>query len=226
MGMARAAPLWMSLLDSRRLRRWLGSYLLCRVEGATGRFALTFDDGPSPTHTPRILDLLERRGVRATFFVLGPHVRRHPALVRRLAEAGHEIGIHGESHLPPALKPGSVLSREIERIHGLVFDLTGHRPRFYRPPFGLITPGQARLLRERGHRPVLGDVYPDDAERPGAANIAARALARLGEGSILLLHDASATRDFDRSQTVEALDIILTEMANRGVSAGPLGEIA
>ena len=216
----------MSLLHSERVRRWIGGYLLCHVEGVVGRFALTFDDGPSPTNTPRILDLLACRQVQATFFVLGPHVRRHPGLVQRLVEAGHEVGIHGDDHLPPVLKPGFVLVREIERVHALVFDLTGTRSRFYRPPFGLITPGQARLVCERGHRPVLGDVYPDDAGRPGAATIAARALARLREGGILLLHDASATRDFDRGQTIEALDIILPEMARRGVEAGPLGEIA
>src|SRR5262249_11828833 len=128
----RACRAEVSLLDSRRLRQWLGHYLLCHVEGAVGCFALTFDDGPSPTNTPRVLDLLESRQVRATFFVLGPHVRRPPGLVRRLAEAGHEIGIHGADHFPPALKPGAMLAREIERMHELVFDSSGHRTRFYR----------------------------------------------------------------------------------------------
>lgn len=215
----------MSLLHWPPAQRWLQRRLLCRLEHTPDRFALTFDDGPSATNTPRLLELLDRHGVQATFFVLGDHVRRQPKLLRRLHEAGHEVGIHGDDHVPPPLKTPDRLLRDLVRMQETIHEHCGARPRFYRPPFGLITAAQAERARGRGLIPVLGDVYTNDAARPGARRIAACALARLRPGSILILHDASATRDFDRSQTIEALETILQEVARRGLAAASLREL-
>jgi len=195
----------------------------CRVEGVA-RVALSFDDGPSARHTPLMLDQLARLGVRATFFLLGVHARRHPLIARRTAESGHEIGLHGYRHLPPALLPWPLLAREIETGRRVVREASGVAPRFYRAPFGLLRPAQAARLRTLALEPVLGDVYPDDHARPGADRIAARALARLGPGSILILHDASAVRDFDRRQTVAALATIVAGLEARRLAVGTIGE--
>jgi peptidoglycan/xylan/chitin deacetylase (PgdA/CDA1 family) len=87
----------MNLVHTSWLARLLGRETVCRVDGVEDRFALTFDDGPSPTNTPRLLDVLARHGARATFFVLSRHARRHAAVLRRLHDAGHEIGLHGST---------------------------------------------------------------------------------------------------------------------------------
>jgi peptidoglycan/xylan/chitin deacetylase (PgdA/CDA1 family) len=196
----------------------------CRVEGVP-RVALSFDDGPSGTHTPLILDQLARLGARATFFLLGVHARRHAGIARRTANDGHEIGLHGHHHLPPALLPWPLVEREIETGRRIVREATGATPRFYRAPFGLLRPGQAARLRSLGLEPVLGDVYPDDHARPGADRIATDALARLRPGSILILHDASAVRDFDRRQTAAALATIVPGLRARGLAVGTIGEL-
>ena len=196
----------------------------CRVEGVP-RFALSFDDGPSPAGTPRLLEALRELETRATFFMLGVHVLRHPAIARRVASEGHEIGLHGHHHRPPALLPRALLRREIETGMRVVGEATGAPPRLYRAPFGWLTRAQAAGLRGRGLEPVLGDVYPGDHARPGAERIAGAALERLRAGSILILHDASAMLDFDRGQTIAAVRAIVPAMRARGIPAGTVGEL-
>ena len=194
----------MSLLHRPAVRRLLSRHLLCRVEGATGRFALTFDDGPSPRNTPRLLDALGRSGARATFFLLEDHVRRHPAIVRRMIAEGHEAGVHGRLHLWPILLPRSVLTGDLHRSSAAIEAAAGVRPRLYRAPFGLLRPIQARRLRALGYDPVLGDVYPVDVRCRRPESIVERVMPRLVAGSIVILHDASVLGDSDRSPTIAA----------------------
>lgn len=215
----------MSLLHEPRVAGWIRGHLVCRVDDAAGRFALTFDDGPSPAHTPRLLEILRRYHARATFFVLRSAVTRWPALLRRVAEAGHEIGAHGDWHLPMPIAPPAVVRRELLVCARAIEDAGVARPRFYRPPFGLMLPGQAAQARALGFEPVLGDVYPEDPQRPGVAKIVARTLRRLRGGSILILHDGSAWIPGDRSQTVQAVEIILAEAAEQGLRAVTVGEL-
>jgi peptidoglycan/xylan/chitin deacetylase (PgdA/CDA1 family) len=207
----------------------LPSHLLCRVEGVTDAFALTFDDGPSPRNTPRLLSLLAGHGARATFFQLGRNLRRHPELTRAVLAAGHEVGLHDDHHLPPAWLPAPLFAREFRAaeaaLRRIVADAGTPPPRFYRPPFGWLRPAQARLVRSWGLEPVLGDVFPGDPERPGVAAIVARARAGLRAGSILILHDGSGYLDLDRGQTIEAAGILIAEMARRGVRAVSVGEL-
>ena len=215
-----------SLLDDPRAFRWASRHLLCRVEDAPDRFAISFDDGPSPTNTPRMIETLRALSVRATFFLLGVHAARHPAIARRLADEGHEIGLHGHHHLPAALIPRWLRMRELETARRIVHEITGAVPRLFRAPYGLLTPGQAADLRSAGFEPVLGEVYPGDHARPAAERIAARALARLRPGSILILHDASAIGDWDRGPTIEAVGTIVRGMRARGIEPVPVGTLA
>lgn len=191
------------------------------------RFAITFDDGPNPSATLAILDLLERHGAQATFFMLGNHVRRRPELARRVADTGNEPAVHGDTHWPvPVLLP-SVMRAQVRRCAATIEHATDRVPRFYRPPFGFMTPGQSRFIRGLGFEPVLGDVYPSDPHKPGAEQIAARVLARLRGGSILILHDGGplGAGAADRGQTVAALSIILDEAARRGLTGVTVGDL-
>jgi peptidoglycan/xylan/chitin deacetylase (PgdA/CDA1 family) len=216
----------MSLLHNRAIQRWAMRHVRCRFEGVNDRFAITFDDGPSATNTPRLLDLLARHGARATFFVLAGHALRHPDLVRRSLAEGHEVGLHGHYHLPPLLLPDRLLERELRAAAGSLERAFGVRPRWYRAPFGLLTPAQAEAVTRWGFSPVLGDVYPEDAQNPGAERIVSRTLPRLRGGSILILHDASVFGDGSREQTIAAADGILRAATERGLRAVPVGELA
>jgi len=215
----------MSLLHRPGVRRALSRHLLCRVEGAAGRFALTFDDGPSPRNTPRLLDVLERAAARATFFLLAGHVRRHPDLVRRMVAGGHEPGVHGRIHLSPIVLPTRALAAELRHTAAAIADASGARARLYRAPSGLLRPGQARRVRELGYTPVLGDDYPEDWRRRRPEAIAACVLARLAAGSIVILHDASERGDPDRGPTIVAVETILREAVARGLRAATVSEM-
>jgi len=215
----------MSLLHEPRFSSWARGHLLCRVDGVAGRFALTFDDGPGPRSTPPLLDLLGARGARATFFLLAGNVNRAPAVARRLVADGHEAALHGDLHWPLALLPPWAIRADIERCAAAVARAAGVRARFYRPPFGFMMPGQAGFVRALGYEPVLGDVYPEDPQRPGVDRIVARVLPRLTAGSILILHDGSPIGDPDRSQTVEAVGIILEHARAQGLAAVTVCEL-
>jgi len=178
----------MTILHEPRVSSWARGHLLCRVDGVSDRVALTFDDGPSPRDTERVLDVLARH-----------------------------VAIHGDWHLPPPMLPPSLLRREVERSALAVKRAADVTPRHYRPPYGLMLPSQARFARELGFAPVLGDVYPEDALRPGVDRIVRRVVSRLSAGSILILHDGSAHLEMSRGQTVEALEIILQHMNSHGL---------
>lgn len=209
----------MTMLHRARFSSWARGHLLCRVEDVGGRFALTFDDGPSLCTTPRLLDVLARHRARATFFLLAPNVRRAPQVMRRLVEEGHELAVHGNRHWPMALSPPQVIRAEIEKCARAIHDTTGAQARFFRPPFGFMMPGQSVFVRHLGYESVLGDIYPEDPRRPGTERIVARVLRRLRAGSIVILHDGSPLGERDRTQTVDAVDIILRQAADTGLSA-------
>jgi peptidoglycan/xylan/chitin deacetylase (PgdA/CDA1 family) len=215
----------LSLLHHPAVQRWLGGHVLCKVAGAGPRFALTFDDGPSPRNTPGLLDVLARHGARATFFVLAGRARRHAALVRRIAAEGHEVGVHGRAHLPPWTLPRGVFERDLEDSVASVREACGAVARYYRAPFGLMFPLQAALTRAHGLTPVLGSIYPRDHSVRRADVIARRVLDRLEPGAIVILHDSSALWDPDRGATVRAVDKILKEAAARGLRSVSVTEL-
>jgi peptidoglycan/xylan/chitin deacetylase (PgdA/CDA1 family) len=201
------------------------AHLLCRVEGVADRFAITFDDGPSPLHTERILERLGRHDAYATFFQLGRRVARHPEITRRVSQAGHEIGLHDQHHLPPILLPRALRQSELRACEAAVRAAGVEPARWYRPPFGVMSAAQAADVRAWGYTPVLGDVFPRDPQRPGIARIVEWTLECLRPGSILILHDGSGYGDFDRSQTMAAADLILDKAAQRGLRAVSVGEL-
>ena len=175
--------------------------------------ALTFDDGPSPEHTPKILDLLDAARVKATFFVIGKKALAHPETVREIAARGHAVGVHGHEHDRfLSLRTPERVSDDLERCIDAVESITGARPLLYRPPVGLTSPRIARALSFFDVTVVGWSVRALDG-RKGAKpdRVAARVVPRLGDGAIVLLHDA-AERDDHTPASVEALPRILEAM--------------
>jgi peptidoglycan/xylan/chitin deacetylase (PgdA/CDA1 family) len=214
-----------NLLHSRRVFGFVSQHLVCRVAVREKRTALTFDDGPNPAVTPRLLDLLQAHGVRATFFLIGRNVERYPRIAAEISRRGHEIGNHSQDHVPLPLLPRSLLWRQIDRASQAIEAATGQRPRLFRPPMGWFSRGMLHALAARGYVPVLGDVYPQDTTRPGAAVLVQRVLQRVGPGSIVILHDGSAVGAVDRHQAVDALETILPRLLRDGYTMGTVGDL-
>lgn len=174
--------------------------------------ALTFDDGPSPAWTGRVLRALEEQRVRGTFFVVGRQARRHAALVRRISAAGHLVGSHGMSHARFSELPVARVRSELLRSRQLLRETTGVASSWVRPPYGAMNGTAWREMHRLRARVVLWDVDPRDWERPGPKTIAERVVARVRPGSIVLLHDGGG----DRSQTIRALPLIIERLRERG----------
>jgi peptidoglycan/xylan/chitin deacetylase (PgdA/CDA1 family) len=194
--------------------------------GRPGHVALTFDDGPDPGSTPRFLDALDDLGVRATFFVLGESVVRYPALVRETGARGHELAVHGWSHDRPWLPSPARDAADLHRAARVVYDASGIRPRWYRPPYGILTSGRRFAARRAGLRPVLWTAWGRDWTA-GATPASVRATigAGLSGGGTLLLHDSdhSSAAGSWRS-ALGALPGIVDDCRAAGLSVGPLAE--
>ncbi len=193
------------------------------------KVALTFDDGPDPVWTPRILDVLKTRGLKATFFLIGRNVEDHPELVRRIVAEGHEIGNHTYTHGNLARMPEWRQRLELGSTERLIETETGRSTMLFRPPYDAdATPTDVAELaplafaeRELGYTVVLERIDPQDWARPGTDVIVQRVKEQRRAGSIILLHDAGG----DRSQTLAALPRILDWLAERGDSVVPMSEL-
>lgn len=159
--------------------------------------ALTYDDGPSPRNTPALLELLAKHDVRATFFLIGNHVRKHPEIARAVVAAGHAVGNHTDMHPALARKSEERIRVELETCQKTLQDVLGVRAALFRPPYGSRRPAVFRILRELDLTPVMWNVTAVDWETIGEARILGnvdRGLQRnrrRGRTSNLLLHDAS-----------------------------------
>ncbi len=216
----------MNLLDSQAFRAYIGRKTLCEVKTSEKRLALTFDDGPHPRHTPRLLEVLSARGIRATFFLVGRRVRRYADLVERIAREGHEIGNHGDHHVPLTLLPTPLVRREITVTERLITDAAGVRPRLLRPPMGWFNDRVIAVARALGYLPVVGSVHPQDSRKPGTGVILERLRRRIEPGAIIILHDGGWWMGVDRSQTIEATDRIAGELLDQGYRFDTVSELA
>jgi peptidoglycan/xylan/chitin deacetylase (PgdA/CDA1 family) len=152
--------------------------------------AMTFDDGPSATLTPKLLDLLAAHHIKATFFVIGENVAEHPEIVARAAREGHEIGNHSWSHPNFGKMSDQGVRSQLQRTDDAIKNATGQRPTLMRPPYGSITAREKRWIHDEfGYRTILWDVDPLDWKRPGPAVVRSRILKETQPGSIVLSHD-------------------------------------
>jgi peptidoglycan/xylan/chitin deacetylase (PgdA/CDA1 family) len=178
---------------------------------------LTFDDGPNPYATQRIVDVLQRERVPATFFMVGRHVDRYPALARLVAEGGFGIGNHTYSHTKLALVGPRRTAREVGTAHEAIVRRTGVTPSRFRAPHGHRNPFLRRATAAYGYRVFGWTLGVWDTDRPGAAVIRQRVAAGVRPGAVLLLHDGDGyDPEGDRRQTAEALPGIIEDCRAMG----------
>lgn len=182
------------------------------------RVALTFDDGPSGRFTQRLLDGLEQRQVRATFFLCGYRMEDYGELATRIAEDGHEIGIHGYSHDPMGTMDAETLAREIDQTQCLLERYTGKRWQLLRPPGGNCSELVKQAAASRNLELVLWTVDPQDWAVHDAGAIAEHVLERVENGDIILLHDMS-------DSSVDAALMIVDGLLARGFQFVTVSEL-
>ncbi|HTJ71892.1 MAG TPA: polysaccharide deacetylase family protein [Actinospica sp.] len=194
--------------------------------GEPGHVALTFDDGPDPASTPQFLDALDEAGVRATFFLLGRMVHEAPWLARRIADAGHEVALHGWGHRAHiALTPAQTL-RDLRQGRDEVASAIGQAPTWYRPPYGVATAATFSACRKLGLRPVLWSAWGRDWTASATPESVLHTVVRdLRGGGTVLLHDSDCTsKPLSWRSTLGALPLLLEHCAEQGWKVGPLRE--
>jgi chitin deacetylase len=191
------------------------------------RIALTFDDGPDPERTPAILDTLAELGARATFFVIGRHLERYPALGRRIVAEGHELGNHSWAHLPwQNFYSRSRHLTDIERTAELICALSGvQREPLYRPPVGLKSPQLAQAALARQLQVIAWSVHSRDTFGQQWQAVARRVLNRVRGGDIVLLHDGHAAEGRHRDNARNALPLILCGLQAQGLQSVTVSEL-
>jgi len=194
-------------------------HILWRVETRAPLVALTFDDGPAPDHTPRLLEILGRHHARATFFLIGNRAEANPGLVRTLRAQGHEVGNHSYTARSTLHLSDDEFRSHLARTEG-VLGLTGPL-KLYRPPGGLIQPARLAYVRQQGYRCVLGSAYPFDPAHPPSGYIRWLVSKNLAPGAIVILHDGIA----DPSRMLAALDAILVAGEGKGLRFVTVGEL-
>ncbi|MGE5233634.1 MAG: polysaccharide deacetylase family protein [Acidobacteriota bacterium] len=201
---------------ARRLISWSALPLgtIVRVATREAAVALTFDDGPDPETTPRVLEVLERHGARGTFFVVGKRVRRHPEIVERTATAGHALANHSWDH--PSFRRVSGPMRRAQ-IRWCADELGTRAIRLFRPPFGEQSLASRLDVLRSGHRVVCWDVVAEDWRDDPAERLVARVVRRMRRGSIVVFHDSLYVTDDerfrDRRPTLQALETLLQRFA-------------
>ena len=172
--------------------------------------ALTFDDGPHPTNTPRLLDILKARNVKATFYVVGTNAKRYPEIMRRIIAEGHEIGNHTVTHPNLSKMSADGVRNELRVCHDAIVSATGVAPRTMRPPYGAITSTQKSWIKQEfGYSTILGSVDPEDWKKPGSGTVASRLVSGATPGGILLVHDIHAG-------TIDAMPSTIDQLLAKG----------
>lgn len=202
--------------------------LFPRLAGAgwPDHVALTFDDGPDPRFTPRLLATLEARRVQATFFLLGPMVQAAPGLAAEIASAGHEVAVHGWEHRYATVRGPRALHDDLARACDTIAAATGAVPRLYRPPYGVLSAAALIAARRLGLRPILWSSWGQEWA-PGATpdSVQASLASTLEGGTTVLLHDSEAAAPAGTAAAaLGALPWLLDECGRRGLRAGRLAE--
>ena len=181
------------------------------------QIALTYDDGPNDPHTLRLLEVLARHGVHATFFLIGRYVQQHPEIARRIVEAGHIVGNHTFTHPLLVFKSEAEIRQELSACRATLQDAIGEPSNLFRPPFGGRRPAVLRVARELGLEPVMWNVTGYDWNAPPAAVIERKVAKQIRGGDVILLHDGGHKEmGADRAQTVVATDHLITRYRVEG----------
>jgi len=198
------------------------------IEGKTDHkiVALTFDDGPYPPYTANLLDILKEYDVPATFFIIGRNAEKHPEMIKRIIEEGHQLGNHTYNHVDLLKAERPDIIREIEMAGQVLRTITGQIPQIVRPPHGFRDPVVFEVLNERNMKVVEWSVMSRDWTNPGVDVIVERTVSKVKNGSVILLHDGDGVAaTASRAQTVEAVRHIIRELHAKGFTFVTVNEI-
>jgi peptidoglycan/xylan/chitin deacetylase (PgdA/CDA1 family) len=191
--------------------QWYGRTFTGLPRG-TRQLALTYDDGPNDPHTLRLLEVLAKHEVRATFFLIGRYVRQHPEIAREIVKAGHIVGNHTFGHPLLTFKRASEIRDELSDCRSALQDAIGEHSNLFRPPFGGRRPAVLRIARELGLAPIMWSVTGFDWNAPLSAVIEKKVAKQIRGGDVILLHDGGHKQmGADRSQTVQATDHLIAK---------------
>jgi len=181
-----------------------------RVRTNLPYIAMTYDDGPHPQNTPRLLDMLRKRNVKATFYVTGRNVNLYPQITRRIVAEGHEIGNHTWTHRNLKTLSDSAVRKELNTTRDAIVKACGVKPRTMRPPYGALRQNQrAWIYKEYGYPTILWSVDPEDWKRPGISVVTSRIVNNTRNGGIVLAHDL-------HKPTVDAMPGTLDGLLRKG----------
>ncbi len=193
------------------------SYNSCNVDGPY--IAITFDDGPHAVHTPKLLDMLKQRGLKATFYVVGQCAAEYPDIMKRIAAEGHEIGNHSWSHVALNGVGADSLRKQMENTNAAIAQSTGLRPATMRPPYGATSARLNKLFDEQyGMKVILWSVDPLDWKNRNAATVSSRIIQNTHPGAIILAHDIHAT-------TVAAMPEVFDTLTAKGYKFVTVSEL-
>ncbi|MFE9025784.1 bifunctional polysaccharide deacetylase/glycosyltransferase family 2 protein [Streptomyces iakyrus] len=189
------------------------------LELPDGELVLTFDDGPDPMWTPKVLDVLKKHDARAVFFITGTMASRHPDLVQRMVDEGHEIGLHTFNHPDLSLQTKSRIDWELSQNQLALAGAAGIRTSLFRPPYSSFAHNMdnntwpvTEYIGSKGYITIVNNTDSEDWRRPGVEKIISNATPKGGKGAIVLMHDSGG----DRSQTVAALDDYISGLQDKG----------
>jgi len=196
--------------------QWYGRTFTGLASG-TKKLALTYDDGPNEPHTLRLIDVLARHNVRATFFLIGRYVQQRPDIVRALVNAGHVVGNHTFTHPLLTFRSADEVRKELTECRAAIQDAVGNHSNLFRPPFGGRRPAVLRIARELSLKPVMWNVTGYDWNAPPASVIESKVSKQIRGGDVILLHDGGHKQmGADRSQSVLATDRLITRYKLEG----------
>ncbi|WP_136604093.1 polysaccharide deacetylase family protein [Paenibacillus dokdonensis] len=200
----------------------LSNTVINRIETEEKAVAFTFDDGPNAEYTPQILDIFRESDAKATFYMIGTQMQHNPALVRTVYQEGHEIGNHTFSHPHLTELSEQDYMHEVVKTENLLSDIIGIKPATFRPPYFDHNEQVDGLVSGLGY-PMIGVVNSEanDWDLPGVQHILDKTRAQVKPGSILLFHDGFG----DRSQTVEAVRILVSELVADGYKLVTVSEL-
>ncbi|MEH7413813.1 polysaccharide deacetylase family protein [Neobacillus drentensis] len=214
---------------------WLVPFLLTAGAGigvvkrkeTSEKVAFTFDDGPNPIYTPQLLDLLKKNNIKATFFVVGSKAEKYPELLSRMHAEGHLIGMHNYVHKSNWVMAPWTVRKHLTKTSSIIEKITGERPIYYRPPWGLLTLVDFLLMKP--YKIIHWSVMADDwSSKGGSAKVEKRLLQSIKKGAVVLLHDCGETAGADVDapiNTITALKKVFKELSDRGMSCVRLDEM-
>ncbi len=199
-----------------------------RVKTSQRKVAITFDDGPSPVWTPLILDELKKASVKATFFMIGHHARKYPAIARRVAQEGHTIGNHGYAHSVVLYYTPAELEEEIKYTEQVIREVTGQTTKIFRPPKAWLNHFSKNKIKEMGYETVLWSLNSKDWVGFPYRQIARHLVSRAQNGDILLFHDSGnvfTPEGGDRHGTVKIIPLLVKGLKEKGLECVSLKEL-